>query len=208
MSPRSTKRVIPSAVRKAGSKAIPPGGSTPRYVALLRAVNVGGRVIKMDELRRAFESLALANVQTFIASGNVIFESALDPTKLEPLIETGLQKAFKYPIVTFIRTSAEMIEAAKRAPFAARDLEGSGLYVIFHKREFSRAETSAVAAMRSTDDDFAVVGREVYWLRRRMAERLGEPFPSFGKATNVPATMRSITTVRKLAAKYCTGVER
>ena len=185
MSPKATKR------------------SAPRYVALLRAVNVGGRVIKMDELRRAFESLALANVQTFIASGNVIFDSAFDRQALEALIEGGLQKAFKYPIPTFVRSSAEMITAAEGVPFAARELEGSGLYVTFYKRRLTKGETSRVEAMRTEDDDFAVVGREVYWLRRRMAERLGEPFPALGKAVEAPGTMRSITTVKKLAEKYC-----
>ena len=182
-----------------------PKATKRRFIALLRAVNVGGRVIKMDELRRAFESLALANVQTFIASGNVIFESALDPRALEDLIEGGLLKAFKYPIPTFVRSSAEMIETAERAPFAARELEGSGLYVTFHKRALSKAEAMRIVAMRTKDDDFAVNGREVYWLRRRIAQRLGEPFPALGKAVDVPGTMRSITTVKKIAAKYCAG---
>jgi uncharacterized protein (DUF1697 family) len=177
-------------------------------VALLRAVNVGGRVIKMDELRRVFETLDLENVRTFIASGNVIFESAVDRSTLETMIERGLQKAFKYPIATFVRSAEEMVAAAGQSPFAARDLEGSGLYVTFHKRALSRAEASKVEAMRTKDDDFAVVGCEVYWLRRRMSERMGEPFPTFGKAFDVPGTMRSITTVKKLAAKYCAGAER
>lgn len=203
MSPKPTKRTPTAAAKKVPSKASTLATATPRYVALLRAVNVGGRVIKMDELRRAFESLALANVQTFIASGNVIFESALDPAKLEALIEGGLQRAFTYPIPTFIRSAAEMTEAAARTPFAARELEGSGLYVTFHKRALSRGEAARVEAMRTKDDDFAVIGREVYWLRRRMAQRFGEPFPALGKAVDVPGTMRSITTVKKIAAKYC-----
>lgn len=46
-----------------------------RYFAFLRAINVGGHVVKMDRLRQVFESLAFSNVETFIASGNVIFES-------------------------------------------------------------------------------------------------------------------------------------
>jgi len=178
--------------------------SHPRYVALLRGVNVGGRVIKMDELRRVFESLAFANVQTFIASGNVIFETPVKTAaEIEQLIEAGLQKAFKYPIATFVRSTAEMIAAAEQVPFAARDLAGAGLYVTFHKRPLSRGETTKVEALRNQDDDFAVAGREVYWLRRRMAERMGEPFPALGKAVEAPGTMRSITTVKKIAAKYC-----
>ena len=46
----------------------------PRQVAFLRAVNVGGRVAKMDALRRSFEKLGFRRVETFIASGNVIFD--------------------------------------------------------------------------------------------------------------------------------------
>jgi uncharacterized protein (DUF1697 family) len=175
-----------------------------RYVALLRGVNVGGRTIKMDELRRVFESLTFANVQTFIASGNVIFETAVKkPAEVEALIEAGLQKAFTYPVLTFVRSTAEMVAVAAEVPFAAGELAGSGLYVTFHKRALNRGETSKVEAMRSKDDDFAVAGREVYWLRRRMAERMGEPFPALGKAVDMPGTMRSITTVKKIAAKYC-----
>ena len=47
----------------------------PRCIAFLRAVNVGGRLVKMDALRSAFEALDLADVSTFIASGNVLFET-------------------------------------------------------------------------------------------------------------------------------------
>jgi len=47
----------------------------PRYVAFLRAINVGGHVVTMAQLKRAFEAVPLASVETFIASGNVIFES-------------------------------------------------------------------------------------------------------------------------------------
>jgi uncharacterized protein (DUF1697 family) len=201
LSPSSKPSRQRSAPAARGSKG------AARYVALLRAVNVGGRVIKMDELRRVFESLAFANVQTFIASGNVIFEAAVaaKPAAIEEMIEAGLQKAFKYPIPTFVRSTAEMVAAAEQVPFDAGELTGAGLYVTFYKRPLSRGETSKVEAMRNRDDDFAVAGRELYWLRRRMAERMGEPFPALGKAVEAPGTMRSITTVKKIAAKYCGG---
>jgi uncharacterized protein (DUF1697 family) len=174
-----------------------------RFVALLRAVNVGGRTIKMDELRRVFESMAFANVHTFIASGNVIFESPQPADQLEAAIERGLEKAFHYPVGTFVRTTTEMVRAAEGVPFRRGDLEGSGVYVLFLKSAPSEAATTRLMAMRSADDDYGVVGREVYWLRRRRDERLGEPFPPIGKAIDVEATMRSITTVGKIAAKYC-----
>lgn len=60
-----------------------------KYIAFLRAINVGGHNVKMDELKKYFESLGFSNVETFIASGNVIFEaSAKDAAKLEKKIES------------------------------------------------------------------------------------------------------------------------
>ena len=48
----------------------------PRYIAFLRAINVGGHnTVKMDFLRQLFESLGFSNVETFIASGNIVFET-------------------------------------------------------------------------------------------------------------------------------------
>ena len=52
----------------------------PRYIAFLRAINVGGHTVKMDRLREIFESLGFANVETFIASGNVVFETTAGDT--------------------------------------------------------------------------------------------------------------------------------
>ena len=167
-------------------------------------MNVGGRVIKMDQLKRVFESMSFVNVQTFIASGNVIFETPLrKQSEIEALIEGGLQKAFKYPVMTFVRTTAEMIAAAEQVPFAAGDLENAGVYVTFYKDPIDRAAAKKLQTLRTDDDEFGVVGRELYWLRRRMKERLGEPFPPIEKAIPVMGTMRNISTVRKLAAKYC-----
>ena len=60
-----------------------------RYLAFLRAINVGGHTVKMDALRHIFESLGFTSVETFIASGNVIFEAGQqDPAALEKAIET------------------------------------------------------------------------------------------------------------------------
>jgi uncharacterized protein (DUF1697 family) len=188
------------------SRRATPRPSNSSCIALLRGVNVGGRTIKMDELKRVFESMALANVRTFIASGNVIFETSIAGTgRMETLIESGLQQAFKYPIATFVRTAPEIIAAAGQAPYTARDLEGAGLYVTFLKTAPDAGMIRKLLAMRNSDDDFAAIGREVYWLRRRMKERMGEPFPATEKAIPILGTMRSITTVRKLAAKYCSA---
>jgi Uncharacterized protein conserved in bacteria len=77
----------------------------PRYIAFLRAINVGGHVVKMDHLKKLLESVNLSNVETFIASGNAIFESSgRTPKVLKKKIADCLLKDLGYEVATFIRT--------------------------------------------------------------------------------------------------------
>jgi len=81
----------------------------PKYVAFLRAINVGGHTVKMDHLRLIFEAMGLKNVETFIASGNVIFDSTAKNSKaLESKIEEFLQERLGYQVATFIRSTSEV----------------------------------------------------------------------------------------------------
>ena len=81
----------------------------PKYIAFLRAINVGGHTVKMDQLREVFEQCGFKNVETFIASGNVIFDStSKNPKALEKKIEAALLKAFGYEVHTFLRTPGEL----------------------------------------------------------------------------------------------------
>src|SRR5690606_25392659 len=68
------------------------------HVALLRAINVGGRTVKMDALRTICEEMGLTKVETFIASGNVIFESRAGAAVLEKKIEAHLRKVLGYEV--------------------------------------------------------------------------------------------------------------
>jgi uncharacterized protein (DUF1697 family) len=180
-----------------------PEGPLRTYVALLRAINVGGHTVKMDRLRELFVPLPVVNVRTFIASGNVIFESAEAPGVLEPMIEARLRASLGYEVVTFLRSQEEMAGIAARKPFAESALDGASVYVIFHKERLTRAAANGVVALRTDLDDLQVHGREVYWLRRSVKARIGEPGPPLDRVVSQPATTRNITTVRKLAAKYC-----
>ena len=99
----------------------------PRYIAFLRSINVGGRNVKMTELRRLFEAMGFACVETFIASGNVIFESpARNAKSLETKIAGQLHKALGYEIAVFVRSADELTGIAKHKLFGKRP-EGAGL---------------------------------------------------------------------------------
>src|SRR4028118_167016 len=89
-----------------------------RFIALLGGINVGGHRVKMDRLRELFEALGFTNIATFIASGNVIFESAIDdPHHLQTLIEPRLKQSLGYTVPTFIRSSQELTAVARYQPF-------------------------------------------------------------------------------------------
>jgi uncharacterized protein (DUF1697 family) len=98
----------------------------PRYVAFLRAINVGGRTVKMDVLCRLFESLGFSKVESFIASGNIVFETTSKNVRaLERKIEGRLLETLGYEVATFIRTDAELAAVADYEPFGSSELEGA-----------------------------------------------------------------------------------
>jgi len=176
-----------------------------RLIAFLRAINVGGHTVKMDELRRLFEALGFSRVETFIASGNVIFDCpAQDVQELEKRIESFLKESLGYEVATFLRTTSELAEIAGYHPFPDEQLAGESatLYIAFLHRPPDEQAERKLEEFRSAVDDFHVHDREVYWLCRA---RISESAFSGGlleKTLGMQATLRNSTTVRKLAAKY------
>jgi uncharacterized protein (DUF1697 family) len=177
----------------------------PRYIALLRAINVGGHTVKMDHLRKLFEALGLAHVETFIASGNVIFGAPAESVQtLEKQIERHLQQSLGYEVITFIRSAAELAAIASYQPFAASELaaDGNFLYVAFLADQPGDAAQQKLMTFRNEVDDFHIHKREVYWLSRKKISESTFSGALLEKTLKMPATMRNVTTVKKLAAKY------
>jgi uncharacterized protein (DUF1697 family) len=176
-----------------------------RYVAFLRAINVGGRTVRMDALRQLFEGWGGSNVETFIASGNVVFDTSRRSADMaERSIEDHVRKALGYPVITFLRSIPELAAVAAHTPFAQDELEAGGtLFVGFMKTAPGPSVACAVAALRDDVNDFAVRGRELYWLRRSQLMQSISSGPPIEKLVGSPITMRNVNTVRRLAAKYC-----
>ena len=175
---------------------------TTQYVAFLRAVNVGGRIVKMTELKRIFQSLGLHDVSTFIASGNVIFSAGATAATLETKIERGLETALKYAVPTMLRSAAEVARAADFEAFPPAVLGSASLYVGFMKREAPGSAIKAAQALQTDVDELRVHGREVYWLARKSIAESTITGAGVEKALQTPVTFRNINTLRRLAAKY------
>ena len=175
-----------------------------RYIAFLRAVNVGGRTVKMDELRTLFARMGFTGAETFIASGNVIFEvEEPDAVALQQRIEGELNQALGYAVATFLRTDAEVAAVARYEPFPAPVLAAAGaLNVAFLAAALSPDDEQTLMTLKTTIDDFHVNGREVYWLCQTKQSESTFSNTVFERTLRKQTTLRGISTIRKLAAKY------
>ncbi|HYI14175.1 MAG TPA: DUF1697 domain-containing protein [Thermomicrobiales bacterium] len=175
-----------------------------RYVAFLRAINVGGHTVKMDRLRALFEELGLSNVETFIASGNVIFETSEDEARLQAQISDHLHTSLGYQAEAFLRSTSELAQIAAHQPFPESEYteNGATLHIAFMSAPATDAAERAIMALRSPKDDFHINGRELYWLIRGKTSESMLKGPELGKALGSPTTVRNSNTIRRLVAKY------
>jgi len=175
-----------------------------RLVAFLRAINVGGHTVKMGELRGLFEALGFTRVETFIASGNVIFaSSSKNVGTLRRRIENRLRASLGYEVATFIRTDAEVAAIAAYKPFTASQLRSAAALNIGFLAESLGAEArKTLAALKTEIDAFHVHGREVYWLCKKKQSESTFSNAVFEKRLKRRATWRGANTVARLAAKY------
>lgn len=171
----------------------------------MRAINVGGHVVKMDLLRQLFEAMGFANVETFIASGNVIFESkSKNTTALQRQIESHLNKAVGYEVATFLRTLNELDRVASHPPFSESELntQGNTLYVGFIADNPANAVSQKVESLATDVDDLKVTGREVYWLCRTNFSDSKISGALLERTLETKVTFRNVNTIRRLLKKY------
>ena len=177
-----------------------------RYVAFLRAINVGGHVVKMDALRRLFEHAGLSDVETFIASGNVVFSSAARKSgELERKIEAELHAALGYEVVTFLRTVPEVTAIAQYQPYAEVEFAaGAELYISFLRARPNAETERKLLNLNNEIDEFHFHQRELYWMRRRQLGDSAFSGAFIERTLKAEATARNAKTIRKIAAKYQT----
>ena len=158
----------------------------------------------MTELKQLFEALGYANVETFIASGNVIFEAkTTDGAKLEQRIEQHLATSLGYAVDTFVRSEAEVVAAQQFQAFATGVPDGGAIYVTFLKEPLSVVSAKRLIACRTDVDEFQVHGREIYWrCLIKSSDSKVWASPEL-KAIKLPTgTMRNLTSLTKLVAKH------
>ncbi len=176
----------------------------PRYFAFLRAINVGGHIVKMEVLRNNFEELGFTNVETFIASGNVIFETRSNsPRIIEAKIEKQLRASLGYEVTTFIRNDEELSAVVQFKPFSEPQLSSARSNCVgFMAESLGKEISTELMKLNSENEMFKLHDREIYWL-----SRVGQGESTFSNAvferlTKGKSTFRGLNTLIRLAAKY------
>lgn len=175
-----------------------------QYFAFLRAINVGGRRMKMADLRATLEAMALEDVQTLIASGNVVFESAEGTTAdLERRIEAQLEESFGFEVATMVRTADQLVAAVDYRPFGkAADHPDANRYISFLREEPDADRIQQLLAHQNDVDHFAINGPHLYWLRRLDMGESAVTNAFFERTLGVTATNRNVTTLNKMIDKF------
>lgn len=175
------------------------------YIALLRGINVGGKnIIKMAELRRVLEEEAgLSRVQTYIQSGNVLFESGEEKSILHKRIEQAIESAFGISVSVILRMASELRSIAERCPFTEEELAkaaessvGESLYVSILQEELPVEQVEKLQATDFGEDKYVILGKEIYLLYSNSSRnsKLSSRLDKLG----VPATVRNFKTLHKL----------
>ncbi len=173
-----------------------------RYAAFMRALNVGGRIVKMDELKKIYAKIGFKGAESFIASGNIVFEAASkDRAAMEQKIAAGLEKALGYEVTTFLRNFEELAAIGSAMPF--KGIEDAPTYVVgFLHAPLDAAGKKRFLALAGPNDRFAVIGQEVYWYSTIGQGESKFSANMFDKALGVKSTWRNLRTVRKMVARW------
>ncbi|TMQ31302.1 MAG: DUF1697 domain-containing protein [Planctomycetota bacterium] len=140
-------------------------GSMPIHIALVRAINVGGRnMVAMSDLRELLESLGFAGAKSLLQSGNLIFQGdQRTGAKLESLLELETEKRFHVAVDYFVRTAEEWETIIARNPLpneAERD--PSHLVVVFLKKAPEAKDVQALQAAISGPEMVRSDGKQLY----------------------------------------------
>ena len=161
------------------------------FVALLRAVNVGGTgALPMTELKAMCEKAGFKQVKTYIASGNVVFQSAKTEAQVKATLEATLEKYAGKPVGVMVRTAAEMAEVAAKNPFAR--MPGNRVSAFFLDKTPPADALTMVAG--KANEELRLGAREIYGY---YPEGMGQSKLRIPAAKN--GTARNMNTVAKLA---------
>lgn len=176
----------------------------PKYIALLRGINVSGvKIIKMEDLKGYFSDMGFRDVKTYIQSGNVVFEANKQTvTALTKKITKGLEEALGYhvPVVTISTETMQEIQSADVFTNVLKSVPTAKKYVAFLERPLTKDEITYLHSLTNEVDVYYSTGNEIYIT---IDETKGKSLYTnmlLEKKLKIYATTRNWNTVCKLAS--------
>jgi uncharacterized protein (DUF1697 family) len=171
-----------------------------RYVALLRGINVGGKsTIRMPDLKECVEALGYDDVSTFIASGNVLFETPeRRAAKLESAIERALEQRFRLPIAVVVRSRAEHGRIVKAIPANWIGNDSLRVNVAFLRRSVDGRKLAGELEPREGVDELVATKFALIWATRRDALTRSGMQKLIGGTAYRDMTVRNLNTTLRL----------
>jgi uncharacterized protein (DUF1697 family) len=174
-----------------------------RFVAFLRGINVGGRVVKKEQLAEAFVSLGFQDISTFMQSGNVLFTTTdADAEALKAQIEAKLHDVLGFEVAVFIRTITQLKEIIAKAPFQNQPSGGTSYLVTLLENPAPPAFTATLPLTipKSTAQILCANGTEIYSETHGGGEG-ALPNPYVESKLKVKATTRNLNVIRAIVEK-------
>lgn len=175
-----------------------------KWIALLRGVNVGGRnALPMARLREALKAAGFGEVRTYIQSGNVLLESALDERALKESLQRIIRETFGLSVEIVLRTETELAELLAGCPFTEAEIAGAkaanpgeSRYVTLYESAPDCGQPSRFTVRGEGIDQAVASGRDVYLLLRQSI-RDAKLAADLAKIS-LPQTTRNWNTLSKL----------
>ncbi|MDX8388366.1 MAG: DUF1697 domain-containing protein [Ghiorsea sp.] len=170
-----------------------------KFISLLRGINVAGhKRIKMADLKALYESLSFNDVQTYIQSGNVIFDAEQDIDH-QGMIEQAIQDKYGFEVPVLVKTFEQMEQVFDACPFdSGSGVNGATVLVIFLSKQPRNEDLHQLLAYKVDGESFHANHLEIYLFcpngygKTKLSNALLE------KKLHVQATTRNWGTVRKL----------
>ena len=174
-----------------------------RFVAFIRGINVGGRIVVKETLKEAFTSLGFQDVSTFKQSGNVIFKTEIVNSKeIEDKITNNLCKMLGYEVSVFVRSFPQLKRIVEHDAFKGKEKEGTSFLVTFLGDLPTIFPLSLPLTIpKSTAQVISTKGTEVFSVTHGGGEG-ALPNPFLESKLKVKATTRNINTIREIVEKF------
>jgi uncharacterized protein (DUF1697 family) len=167
-----------------------------RMVALLRAVNVGGRKLPMADFRKQVAELGWENVATYIQSGNLVFDAPCSPAEAETALEALIRKHHGYAAPAIVRTRAQWAHYPDSNPFPDVARETPGHLLMLLSKQPPKADAAAAIAARATTGERVKQAGDALWIHFPEGSGKSKLTPALlDKAIGATATSRNYRTV-------------